>query len=112
MAAAGRGTADFAAEGEVLDSKVIALLKRATAEALYDVSVVPSYKDEVPEAYPQLPSMLKPAFADRRYYAFVLSDELPEEVEVRFGRAKVRIACRRKSRTPWRRGAGAYISWL
>ena len=41
VATAGRGTADFVTEGEALDRKVVALLKRASSSALYNVKITP-----------------------------------------------------------------------
>ena len=41
VAVAGRGTADFVTEGEAVEEKVVALLKRATSPALYSIKVVP-----------------------------------------------------------------------
>ena len=78
VAAAGKGTADYATEEEPLDRKVVALLKRATATALYDVKLTAKSAGAAAQPYLQLPSSLPPAFADRRYYAYVLMATLPE----------------------------------
>ena len=84
VAAAGKGTADYATYGEALGRKVVALLKRATAKALYDVILSAKSGGAAPQQVLQLPSTLPPAFADRRYYAYVLMDTLPDQVEVSF----------------------------